>query len=239
MKIYWGLPASNRWSIILLLLMPFNMLAQDQNMLSQEEKSNGWKLLFDGQSLNGWRGYNKSSTQAWAVEDGIIVNKPGKDIQHSDLVTESKYGDFELLFDWKVENGANSGLIYRIEEGNWASYESGPEYQLIDDKGYKDKLALSQLSGASYDMYSPSADVAKPAGQFNTSRIVAKGNHVEHYLNGVKVAEYDFFSDDWKAKKEKSKWKDTKQYGKASSGHIALQDHGGGISFRNIKIRTL
>jgi len=226
-------------NMILMLSLPFITFAQNDNSISAAETTSGWKLLFDGKSLNGWRGYNNTSTQAWAVENGIIVNKAGKDIQHSDLITDSKYGDFELSFDWRVENGANSGLIYRIEEGKWASYESGPEYQLIDDKGYKDKLEMSQLSGACYDMYSPTSDVAKPAGQFNTSRIVAKGNHVEHYLNGVKVAEYDFFSDDWKAKKEKSKWKDTKQYGQASSGHIALQDHGGGISFRNIKIRSL
>lgn len=227
------------WKTMVLLCLPLTMLAQKDNQLSSKEKSNGWKLLFDGKTLNGWKGYNNNPTEAWGVENGIIVNKAGKDIKHADLITAEKYSDFELMFDWKVENGANSGLIYRIEEGRWASYESGPEYQLIDDKGYGEKLAMGQLSGASYDMYPPTSDAAKPAGQFNTSKIVAKGNHIEHYLNGVKVAEYDFHSDDWKAKKEKSKWKDTKQYGQASSGHIALQDHGGGIEFKNIKIRPL
>ena len=223
----------------LVLCLPVSLLAQKDNSLSSKEKKEGWKLIFDGKTLNGWRGYNNTSTEAWGVENGIIINKAGKDIKHSDLVTADKFGDFELLFYWRVENGANSGLIYRIEEGQWPSYTSGPEYQLIDDKGYGEKLAMGQLSGASYDMYPPTTDAAKPAGQFNTSRIVCKGNHVEHFLNGVKVAEYDFHSDDWKAKKEQSKWKDVKQYGMASSGHIALQDHGGGIAFKNIKIRKL
>ncbi len=231
-----------RWWTMALLCMAlpaFTMAQKGANKLSSKEKKDHWKLLFNGTNLDGWRGYNNSSTDAWYVSDGMILNKPGKVDHRSDLVTKDEYGDFELVFDWKVNKGANSGVIYRIQEGKWASYESGPEYQLIDETGYPDQLKEGQKSGASYDMYAPSSVVSKPAGEFNTSRIVAKGNHVEHWLNGVKVAEYEFNSDDWKQKKMESKWKDVAQYGQASKGRIALQDHGGGIVFRNIKIREL
>jgi hypothetical protein len=181
-----GSAGVNIWKTLLFLCLPFATFAQMENTLSSKEKSNGFKLLFDG---SHWMAGEVITTVqrrhgAWRMESSLTRQEKISSILI--LLLMRKYGDFELLFDWKVENGANSGLIYRIEEGNYPSYESGPEYQLIDDKGYKSKLELSQLSGSSYDMYPPSADVAKPAGQFNSSRIVAKGNHVEHYLNGTK-----------------------------------------------------
>lgn len=221
------------------MAIPFISIAQSNNKLSAKEKKEGWKLLFNGKNLDGWRGYNNSSTDAWYVSEGTILNKAGEVKNRADLLSIDMFEDFELVFDWKVDKGANSGLVYRIEEGKYPTYESGPEYQLIDDKGYEHDLTDGQKSGASYDMYPPTTLASKPAGEYNTSKIIIKDGHVEHWLNDVKVTEYEWNSEDWKQRKEKSKWKDVKQYGQASKGHIALQDHGGGIAFRNIKVREL
>jgi len=126
-----------------------------------------------------------------------------------------------------------------VTEENDATYESGPEYQLIDDIGYPGKLSDKQLSGANYDMQAPNAKVAKPAGEFNHTKIVVNKGHVEHWLNGTKVVEYELWSPEWEKQKANSKWKDVKPYGMSKKGHIALQDHGGGVYFKNIKIKTL
>jgi hypothetical protein len=126
-----------------------------------------------------------------------------------------------------------------VTEENGASYESGPEYQLIDDLGYPSKLSDKQLSGSNYDMQAPSAKVAKPAGEFNHTKIVINKGHVEHWLNGTKVVEYELWSSAWENQKANSKWKDVKPYGMSKKGYIALQDHGGGIAFKNIKIKPL
>jgi len=126
-----------------------------------------------------------------------------------------------------------------VTEENDATYESGPEYQLIDDIGYPGKLNDKQLSGANYDMQAPNAKVAKPAGEFNHTKIVVNKGHVEHWLNGTKVVEYELWSPEWKKQKENSKWKDVKPYGMSKKGYIALQDHGGGVYFKNIKIKLL
>jgi hypothetical protein len=157
--------------------------------------------------------------------------------KRGDLITNEMYDDFELLIDWKIAPKHNSGIIYRCTEENGASFESGPEYQLIDDTGYPDKLHDKQLSGSNYDMQAPGANVVKPAGEYNRTRIVVKDAHVEHWLNGVKVVEYELWSPQWKEWKAESKWKNVTPYGMSKSGHIALQDHGGGVTFKNIKIK--
>jgi hypothetical protein len=126
-----------------------------------------------------------------------------------------------------------------VTEENGASYESGPEYQLIDDLGYPDKLKDVQLSGANYDMNPPTAKVVKPVGEFNHTKIVVNKGHVEHWLNGTKVVDYQLWTPEWEQTKANSKWKNVKTYGMSKAGHIALQDHGGGVWFKNIKIKTL
>ncbi|MEP6747806.1 MAG: DUF1080 domain-containing protein [Bacteroidota bacterium] len=209
------------------------------NMLTPAEKKAGWILLFDGKSTDGWRPYKNAASDGWEIVNGEIHCKD-KDVKHrADLITQEEYGDFELAFDWKVGKAANSGLIYRADEKQDASYLSATEYQLIDDAGYPEKLQNWQNSGADYDMHPPTKIASKPSGQYNHSVIKAKGKHIEHWLNGVKVAAYEIGTPEWHVLKEKSKFKDIKGWGENSQGYIALQDHGGGIWFKNIKIKKL
>ncbi|HUR12049.1 MAG TPA: DUF1080 domain-containing protein [Flavitalea sp.] len=209
------------------------------NILTGAEKKSGWKLLFDGKTLKGWHPYNNAKSDGWTIANGELVNKTQGVSNRADLVTNDVYENFDLQLDWKVNNGANSGLLYRVKEGKWPAYESGPEYQFIDDNGYADKLEDWQKSGADYAMHPPTQLVANAVGTYNHTRIIAKKGHIEHWLNGVKVASFDMWTPEWKELKSKGKWKDVKEYGIQKIGHIALQDHGGGITFRNIKIRKL
>jgi hypothetical protein len=227
-------------SALLITLVSFYAPVQEKdNMLSKKEKQQGWKLLFDGKSLNGWKSFKGREQDGWMVENGELVCKESGVKKRADLITADMFDNFELLIDWKIAPKHNSGIIYRCTEENGATFESGPEYQLIDDEGYPDKLYDKQLSGANYDMHAPTAKVVKPAGQYNRTRILVKNAHVEHWLNGVKVVEYDFWTPEWENLKANSKWKTVKPYGMSKTGHIALQDHGGGVWFKNIKLRKL
>lgn len=217
-------------------LSPFQ---EKDNALSRKEKKEGWILLFDGNSLNGWRYYKNREGDGWAVMNGEIVCKESGVKKRGDLITADMFDNYELQIDWKIAPKHNSGIIYRCTEENGASFESGPEYQLIDDTGYPDKLQDKQLSGSNYDMHAPSSGTVKPAGEYNHTRIVVKNAHVEHWLNGMKVVEYELWSPEWEEVKSISKWKNVKPYGMSKTGHIALQDHGGGVAFKNIKIRKL
>ena len=221
------------------ILMSFYPALQKDNALTEKEKKEGWVLLFDGQTTSGWKSYQNREQDGWAVANGELYCKENDVKKRSDLMTVDKFDNYELLIDWKIAPKHNSGIIYRCTEDNGASFESGPEYQLIDDVGYPGTLQDKQLSGANYDMNAPTAKVAKPAGEYNTTKLVVNKGHVEHWLNGVKVVEYEFWSPEWNADKAKSKWKDVKPYGMSKTGHIALQDHGGGVAFKNIKIRKL
>jgi len=212
---------------------------QKDNTLSKKEKKEGWVLLFDGTTMNGWRTYKNQKTDDWYVENGELYCKMEGVTKRADMITNDQYENFELQIDWKIAPKENSGIIYMVTEENGATYESGPEYQLIDDVGYPGKLSDKQLSGANYDMQAPNAKVAKPAGEFNHTKIVINKGHVEHWLNGTKVVEYELWSNEWQQQKENSKWKNVKPYGMSKKGHIALQDHGGGVAFKNIKIKPL
>ena len=212
---------------------------QKENTLTEKEKKEGWVLLFDGTTMNGWRTYKNKESEGWDVKNGELYCKEEGVTKRADLITNNKYENYELQIDWKISPKKNSGIIYMATEENGASYESGPEYQVIDDIGYPAKLNDKQLSGANYDMHAPSAKVAKPAGEFNHTRIVINKGHVEHWLNGTKVVNYQLWTPEWEQIKATSKWKDVKPYGMSKSGHIALQDHGGGIAFRNIKLKPL
>ena len=211
------------------------------NELSEAQKNEGWKLLFNGQNMDGWKTYKNRENDSWEVVDGTLHCKPDTVAKkRADIMTIDEYGNFELAFEWKIAPTDNSGVIYRATEEFDQAYLSGPEYQLIDDTGYPDKLTPTQLSGANYDMNAaPEDKKINPAGEWNTGRIVANGNHVEHWLNGVKVVEYEINSPDWKKRKQASKWKDAKGYGASATGHIDLQDHGGQVWYRNIMIKTL
>jgi hypothetical protein len=209
------------------------------NTLTEEEKKNGWELLFDGKTTTKWRTYQSLPDDSWEVSQGELHCK-SDGVQHrADLVTREPYSSFELRLDWKVGKAANSGILYHVQESKKSSYETGPEYQLIDDQGYTEKIENWQKSGADYAMHPPSQFVSKPAGEYNHSRLVVNGSHVEHWLNGVKVVDFTAWTPEWQKLKAAGKWKDYPDYGISKSGVIALQDHGGGIWFKNIKIRKL
>ena len=210
---------------------------QKDNTLSEKEKKEGWILLFDGETTKGWRNYKNREADGWAVTNGELYCKETGVSKRADLITIDQYENYELQIDWKISPKHNSGIIYMVTEENGASYESGPEYQLIDDIGYPDKLNDKQLSGANYDMQAPSAKVSKPTGEFNHTKIVINKGHVEHWLNGTKVVDYQLWTPEWEQQKANSKWKDVKPYGMSKKGYIALQDHGGGVAFKNIKIK--
>ena len=226
--------------VFAVVLMSFILMPkQKDNTLSEKEKKDGWVLLFDGESTKGWRNYKNREADGWAVANGEVYCKETGVTKRADLITVDQYENYELHIDWKISPKHNSGIIYMVTEDNGASYESGPEYQLIDDIGYPDKLSDKQLSGANYDMQAPSAKVSKPAGEFNHTKIVINKGHVEHWLNGTKVVDYQLWTSEWEQQKANSKWKDVKTYGMSKKGYIALQDHGGGVAFKNIKIKPL
>ena len=209
-----------------------------------EKKASGWISLFDGKTLNGWHGYNKTGpVKNWEIEDGALVCLgAAKDASGGDIVTDKKFTDFELKWEWKVDKGSNSGVLYHVQEGpKWhGSYETGPEYQIIDDVTFPEKLEDWQKTGADYAMHTANNQkVLKPVGEWNTSRIIFKNKHVEHWLNGKKILEFEAWSDDWNKKRKEGKWKDYPDYGSAKTGEIALQDHGDKAYYKNIMIREL
>jgi hypothetical protein len=216
------------------------------NTLTPEEKAAGWKLLFDGKSLAGWHGYNGQPPAAWTVEDCALKTvgtegNYGSD-KRADLTTDREFTNFEISVDWKVSKGGNSGIIYGVVEDEKydAPWKTGPEYQLIDDAGFPEKLEAWQKAGANYAMHLPNAQKRlKPVGEWNSSRIVVNGSHVEHWLNGRKILEFERWTPEWKKRRESGKWKDTPDYGLAKTGRIALQDHGSVFWFRNVKLREL
>ena len=228
------------FTAIALVIMSFvNDGRQKDNTLTEKEKKEGWILLFDGTTMNGWRAYKNKASEGWDVKNGELYCKEEAVKSRADLITSNQYENYELKIDWKITPKKNSGIIYMVTEENGASFESGPEYQLIDDIGYPAKLNDKQLSGANYDMHAPSAKVSNPAGEWNHTKIVINKGHVEHWLNGTKVVDYQLWTPEWEQLKANSKWKDVKPYGMSKSGHIALQDHGGGVAFKNIKLKPL
>ncbi len=210
------------------------------NSLSKTEVREGWELLFDGKSMDKWKMFNGGEVTGWTVVNGEMHNSGEGSDHGGDIVTKKEYENFELTLEWKIYPKSNSGIFYHVQEGvTKAIYESGPEYQLVDEKGWPDPLEKYQYTGSNYAMQAPQGAEVAPVGEWNTTRIVVRNPHVEHWLNGKKVVEYDLWTDEWKAEKQAGKWKDCPYYGMAKKGHIGLQDHGGLTVFRNIKIREL
>jgi hypothetical protein len=205
------------------------------NTLTPAEKAAGWKLLFDGHDTKGWRNFMKPGVDAgWVVKDGILICADPK--HTDDIITVGKYADFDLSFEWRISKMGNSGVYYHVIEAGEHGYESGPEYQLLDNAhGEKPK----EQAGSLFGLYPPSKDTTKPVGEFNLSRIVVNHGHVEHWMNGVKVAEYQLNSPDFKARVAGTKFANWPLFATADTGFISLQDHGDGVAFRNIKIKSL
>jgi hypothetical protein len=214
-----------------------------ENALTDAEKKAGWELLFDGKTLDSWRGYKMQSIPAgWKVENGAIHFVPPTDAtagQRADIITKKQYQDFELVLEWAVTPGGNSGVFFHVGETAARTYETGPEFQVLDNKGHKDGEKPVTSAGSNYALHAPSKDTAKPVGEWNEARIKVDGAHVEHWLNGTKLLEYELWTPEWKALVAASKFKAMPGYGLEKTGHIALQDHGDHVMFRSIKIRTL
>jgi len=218
--------------------------AMEQNTLTEQEKAEGWELLFDGQTMSGWRDFNgEGLTQSWHVVDGCIQAKGDGSDANGYIVTDKQYENFELTWDWKLAKGGNSGMLYHVVEGEKykVPYVTGPEYQLIDEPNFEHYLEPWQRLGVDYAMYLPDTTKMKvnPQGEWNNSKIVFDNGHVEHWLNGVKILEFEAWTDDWFARKNSGKWTDAPEYGLAKKGAICLQDHGSPASFRNIKVKEL
>jgi len=204
--------------------------------LTPEEQAAGWRSLFDGQTTTGWRGYRRADMPTgWQVVDGALTRVGGG----GDIVTTDQFANFELALEWKVAPGGNSGIFYRVTETGEQSYHSGPEMQVLDDARHQDGGSRLTAAGALYGIYPAPAGVVKPAGEWNAVRIIVNGSHVEHWLNGVKVVEYELGSPDWEKRVGDAKFKEWPAYGRARRGHIALQDHGDWVAYRNIKIKVL
>ena len=209
---------------------------QEANVLTDAERAAGWTLLFDGRTLAGWRGYNRSDMpEGWAVVDGALTRVgPARDI-----ITLRQFRDFELSIDWKVDPGQNSGIFYRAAEGEEWIYHSAPEFQVLDDERHPDGRSELTSAGSNYGLHGAPRGVVRPAGEWNTARIVVRGDRVEHWLNGTEVVEYELGSPEWEALVRDSKFVEWPAYGRAERGHIGLQEHGGRVQFRDIKIREI
>ena len=211
-------------------------------------KPGPWKSLYDGKSLNAWRIFKTSNApkmcdtpgakDCWEIVNGILQ----KDGHANDIASKDQFGDFEFEIEWKIGNASNSGVFYRGTDEFDQIYWSAPEYQLLDNANAADNKKDDHLAGSVYDLFAAPKDAARPANEWNQTRIVARGNHVEHWLNGKKVASYDVGSADWNAAIKASKFDAAKypNFGKAPKGYLGIQgDHPGTLALRNIRIREL
>lgn len=206
---------------------------------SPEAASAGeWEVLFDGSSLDRWRGYREDRPPpGWVIEDSTLAFVPGAG--GGDLITREQYGDFELVLDWRISPGGNSGIFYRAtEEGDYA-FETGAEMQVLDNDGHADGESPLTSAGSNFGLYPAMEDVTRPVGEWNRARIVARGPEVQHWLNGSMVVEYRQGSDEWRERVAETKFADWPEYGEAMRGHIGLQDHGDRVWYRDIRIRRL
>lgn len=214
------------------------------NVNNRDLNKGKWVSLFDGKTLQGWHGFNKTGTIVnWDIEDGALVCLgAAKDAHGGDIVSDLSFDNFELKWDWKIDKGGNSGVMYHVVEGDKykAPYETGPEYQMIDDIDFPEKLEDWQKTGADYAMHlANSSKKLNPAGEWNNSKIIFKKGKAEHWLNGSKIVEFTAWDTDWIKLKTTGKWKDFPDYGMAKKGLIALQDHGNKAYFKNIMIKVL
>jgi len=207
--------------------------------LSEEDIALGWKMLFNGKDLTGWKGYKTDKPgAAWVVEDGVLALSQGG---AGDIMTAEQFGPFELSLEWKISPNGNSGIMYLIQEVDGAdnTYNTGPEMQVLDNDGHPDGKIPSHRAGALYDIEVPPDGAVFPVGEWNLAVIRYTGTEIEHRLNGVIVASSSYGDEAWKAKVAASKFRQWPPFGTFATGHIALQDHGDKVWYRNIRIRPL
>ncbi|HEX6962081.1 MAG TPA: DUF1080 domain-containing protein [Lacipirellula sp.] len=201
-----------------------------------DKQGAGFVKLFEGDKDKTWVGYNKDAwPEGWELKDGIL-HRTGSG---GDLQTVEEYGDFDLRFGWKVSEGGNSGVMYRVSREKGPAYETGPEYQILDNARHRDGGSPLTSSASLYALYAPSKDVVKPAGKWNKARIVVRGNRIQHYLNGEKVVDAEIGSDDWNKRLAESKFATWPKFAKNQRGFIVLQDHGDEVWFRNMRVKRL
>lgn len=225
------------------------------NVLTPEEQEQGWILLFDGSTFEGWRGLGRDGVPVshWIIEDGAIKKVPsgevplqedGQPLLGGDLMTVQSFQDYELYFEWKISPAGNSGVKYNVSEEMSVSYPPeyaalGFEYQILDDENHPDaKNGDNRTAAALYDLIAPEGKILKPVGEYNSARIIFKGDHGEHWLNGVKVLEYELGTERMNDLLQASKYRDISGFADKRKGPIVLQDHTDAVWFRNIKIKV-
>jgi hypothetical protein len=203
------------------------------------DSNSKWIVLFDGTSTDAFRGYKRDSfpDKGWKVENGTLKTIPGGDVV--DLITKAQFSSFELELDWRISPGGNSGIIYHVSEDFPHSYNTGPEMQVLDDSKHHDGRNPKTSAGALYALIAPTNKVLKPVGEWNHVRLVVRGTHVEHWLNGREVVQYELGSPELAALIADSKFKDMPRFAKEKIGYIALQNHHDEVWYRNIRIRRL
>ena len=218
------------------------------NTLTENEKAEGWQLLFDGATTNGWHTYNKKDSigKAWKAENGTLFfdaasKKEGSPNEGGDIVTAEEYGNFDLKLEWKIAPGGNSGIMFYVKEDPKYPYpwHTGPEMQVLDNEAHSDAKIIKHRAADLYDLISVSKETVKPAGEWNQVEIKANGGQLDFYLNGEHVLNTTLWDDAWRKLVAGSKFKDMPDFGTYKRGRIALQDHGDNVWFRNIKIRRL
>jgi hypothetical protein len=209
----------------------------DHNTLTDAQLAEGWVLLFDGETTAGWRNFlGEGEVRGWEVTgEGSLVCTGGG----GDLITEAQYEDFMLDLEWKIRLGGNSGIFFHVTEDHGAVWETGPEMQVLDNTAHDVGPRTLKSAGANYALHAPTADAVMPVGQFNRVRLIVMGGRVVHYLNGRKIVDYVLGSEYWETLVEASKFGAMPDYGRVRRGHIALQDHGNTVWFKNIRIKLL
>lgn len=236
-------------NILLLVFICSTVLAfgQRPNILTEVEKNEGWKLLFDGKTANGWRKFKSDKVPAaWTINNEAISFDPSKKIKGQpetggDLVTDAEFENYELSLEWKIQACGNSGVIFNVQEGEThdAVWKTGPEMQVLDNTCHPDAKISKHRAGDLYDLISCNRETVKPAGQWNLAKIISNQGRYEFWLNGVKTVEFVMNNPEWELLVATSKFKDMPDFGKFTKGHIALQDHGDQVWYRNIKIKEL
>lgn len=232
-------PASVAFLIAVLIVATAStgLVGRGFSRAAQRPRDIVWLSLFDGKSIDAnWRGFKEKGVPAgWKVIDGAITRVA----ESEDLVSRDKFANFEFEWEWKVPPGGNSGVMFRVSENAEKTYHTGPEYQLLDNAGHDDGKNPMTSAASSHSIAAPSHDMTKPVGEWNQSKLVVNGPHVEHWLNGMKVVEYELWTAEWKALVKASKFHEFPKYGMNKSGHLVLQNHGDHVQFRNLRVRRL
>ena len=223
--------------ISLITLTTSLLLTGCSSVVSTGNKA-GREVLFDGRSTSAFRGFRQSSfpSNSWVIDGRTLKSLPGIQV---DLITREPYESFELELEWKVAKEANSGIMFHVSEDEPETYITGPEMQIVDDANTEDGQNPKTSAGSLYDLIAPTNKKCHPAGEWNRVRLVVEGKHVEHWMNGVKILEYELGSETFKELVANSKFKSWPRFAQEKTGYIALQNHGNSVWFRNVRVRRL